>query len=105
MLAIKLQRVGKKNYPTYRLIVTEKSKAPNSSYLESVGVYNPHDKAAGLKLETERIQYWISKGAVPTNTVHNLLVNAKIASGAKKKVVYLSEKRKKKIAEKKAAAK
>lgn len=105
MLAIKLQRIGKKNYPTFRLIVTEKSKATNSSYLEEVGIYNPHDKTTGLKLNTERIQYWISKGALPTNSVHNILVNAKISSGAKKKSVYLSEKRKKKNTEKTEAGK
>lgn len=73
MLSIRLSRTGKKKHPLYSLIVVEKSKDPWGDNVEKLGTYNPHTKAAQFK--AERIAFWISKGAQPTPTVHNLLVN------------------------------
>ena len=73
MLSIRLSRTGKKKHALYSLIVVEKSKDPWGDNVEKLGTYNPHTKAAELK--NDRVAYWISKGAQPTPTVHNLLVN------------------------------
>jgi len=73
MLSIRLSRKGKKGAPLYSLIVLEKSKDPWGDYVEKLGTYNPRSKEAVLNQEA--ILSWIAKGAQPTATVHNLLVN------------------------------
>ncbi len=88
MLMLKLQRVGRKNDPAFRVVVTEKRSKPKSGELEILGSFHPKTKQTTLK--NERILYWISKGAQPTPTVHNLLVShkvidtKKVAKGGKK---------------------
>ncbi len=95
MLAIKLSRKGKTKEPTFRLIVCEKTKDPWGTYLENVGFYNPRTKE--LKLEADRIKYWISKGAQPSDTIWNMLVTKGLVEGKKKKVTKISKKRQAKI--------
>ena len=73
MLSIRLSRKGKKKMPLYSIIVVEKSKDPWGDYIEKLGTYNPHTKEAVLN--NEAILSWIGKGAQPTATIHNLLVN------------------------------
>ncbi|MCX6778929.1 MAG: 30S ribosomal protein S16 [Candidatus Magasanikbacteria bacterium] len=102
MLTIKLARFGKAKEPTFRLILTEKTKNPNSAYLENLGSYDARKKVIVLK--ADRITYWISKGAQTTTTIHNLLVDQKVISGDKIKKVKLTARRKVKLAEKKKAA-
>ncbi|MEK7644665.1 MAG: 30S ribosomal protein S16 [Patescibacteria group bacterium] len=102
MLTIRLQRVGKTKRPTYRLVVSEKIHDPQYGSLEILGNYNPIVIPAELNLKVDRIKYWISVGAQPSPTVHNLLVGQKIIEGKKRKSVALSDKRRKKIADKKA---
>jgi len=82
MLAIKLARRGKKNQPFFRLIIQEKSKDPFGSFLENLGHWNPRTKKG--EFHKERIVYWISKGAQPTPTVNNLLINQGVIEGKKK---------------------
>lgn len=103
MLTIRLQRVGKKKFATYRIVISEKARDTRDIYLEQLGTFNPHAKENAFLPNVERITYWISKGAQTSDTVHNLLVTAGILKGDKKKAVYLSTKRKAKIAEKKKA--
>lgn len=86
MLAIRLSRVGKTKQPTYRLIVSEKSKDTQGRYLEILGTYNPRSNPPAIKLEAERIKFWMSKGAQPSDTVHNLLVDQKIITTPKRKI-------------------
>ena len=81
MLVLKLSRIGKKKYPTYRLIVIEKMRDPFGRYLEKLGSYNPHTKVA--QLNVERIKYWLSCGAQQSATVHNLLISQNVISGEK----------------------
>ena len=57
MLTIRLQRVGKKKFPTYRVIVSEKTRDPQARHVEILGSYNPHDKEKGLVLKEDRIKY------------------------------------------------
>jgi small subunit ribosomal protein S16 len=104
MLAIRLQRIGKTKKPVYRLIVSEKARDTHDNYLELLGSYNPHMNDAGFVPKTDRIKYWMEKGAQPSPTVHNLLVKNGVIKGDKKKSVYLTKKRATKIAEKKKAA-
>ena len=104
MLTIRLQRVGKKKIASYRLIVSEKARDTQDKYLELLGTFNPHAKENQFLPVKERIEYWMSKGAQTSPTVHNLLVSAGIVKGKKEKAVYLSKKRHAKIAEKTAKA-
>ncbi|MBU4142465.1 30S ribosomal protein S16 [Patescibacteria group bacterium] len=83
MLVIRLTRIGKKNQPAYRVVLTEKTNPVRGKFIEILGSYNPRLKTKVLK--AERIQYWISKGAQPSPTMHNLLVNEKIITGPKVK--------------------
>lgn len=87
MVTFKLRRVGRKKQPSYRLIVTEKRRDPWGAALEIVGTYNPRTQPSTVVLNEERIKYWLSKGAQPTNTVHNLFVDAKLLMTAKRKTL------------------
>lgn len=102
MLRIKLARVGKKKAPTYRLLVMERSKDPWGDSLENVGHYNPRTTPSTIELKKERIEYWLSKGAQPTESVHNILVEAGLLKDKKKNVSSLGKKFKAKVAEEKA---
>ena len=85
MLSIKLRRVGKKKEPSFRLIIVDRKKDPWGESIENVGFYNPRTNPKTIDLKTDRIKFWLSKGAQPTATIHNLLVDAKIISGEKQK--------------------
>lgn len=91
MVKIKLQRIGRKKLPFFRLIAQEESKDPWDRSNEILGWVNPHTKEKELK--KERIQYWLAQGAQATNSVHNLLINAGILQGEKKKAFKISKKR------------
>ena len=78
---IRFQRVGKKNEPSFRVVLTEKRLGPQRKYLEEFGFYNPRTKTAQLK--AERILYWLSKGAKASPSCHNLLVGEGVISGSK----------------------
>ncbi len=80
MLKIRLQRIGRKNDPSFRVVLTDsKNSTKSGKFLEIVGTYNPHMGITNLK--TERIQYWVSKGAKLSDTVHNFLVRQKAITG------------------------
>ncbi len=76
MLAIKLQRIGKKHQPSYRLVVAEKRSKLGAPPVEDLGSYNPKTKTVNVK--GERVTYWIENGAQPTVSAHNLLVNKSV---------------------------
>ena len=83
MLVIRLTRIGKRNQPAYRVVLADKKRAVKGKFQEILGNYNPRLKTKALK--AERIQYWLSKGAQASPTVHNLLVSEKIINAAKVK--------------------
>ena len=86
MLKIRLQRTGRSNDPSYRVVVTEHTNGPKSGRaVEKVGSYNPKSKERVL--DAERIKYWISKGAKASGTMHNMLISAGIISGKKVNVL------------------
>lgn len=68
-------RMGAKGKPFYRLVVKEKRSKRDGKYLENVGTYNPMMDPAEVNLKHDRIQYWISVGAQPTETVASLIKN------------------------------
>ncbi|MDD4625030.1 MAG: 30S ribosomal protein S16 [Candidatus Pacebacteria bacterium] len=85
MLTIRFFRTGKKNQACFKIVVTEKTKSSTRGrFTEEVGFYNPVTKEKILK--NERITYWISRGAKPSDTVYNLLVSEKVIEGGKRKV-------------------
>ena len=73
MLAIRLMRTGAKKRPSYRIVVKEKQSKRDGAYLENLGTYNPTREPAEIKLKSDRVQYWLSKGAQPTDTVRRLI--------------------------------
>ncbi len=76
MLRIRLSRIGKRNKAQFRVTVSESRRSPMGRYIEILGFYNPHTKEKVFK--EERIKYWLSKGAKPSATIHNFLVDAGI---------------------------
>jgi small subunit ribosomal protein S16 len=75
LLAIRLTRKGAKKQPFYRVVVTEKESKRDGRFVEILGHYDPIQTPAIIKLDTERINYWIGRGAQPTETVRKLLKN------------------------------
>ena len=89
MLKIRLQRIGRKNDPSFRAVLTDSRNSTKSGkFLEIVGTYNP--KSGVKTFRSERIQYWLSKGAKLSDTMHNFLVDEGVIQG--KKVNALSRK-------------
>ena len=65
--------MGSKKKPYFRLVVTERRSALQSSFVENLGTYNPRTKPAKVELNRERVQYWLKKGAKPSESVRTLL--------------------------------
>lgn len=77
-VVIRLQRVGKKSQPQYRVVAIEKAKAVGMEAKEVLGQYHPcnADVKEQVKLNMERVQYWIKNGAKPSETVASLIKKA-----------------------------
>ena len=73
MVAMRLARIGSKKRPFYRIVVIEKRKARNGRFLEVLGQYNPIATPTLMEINPERAQYWLSKGAEPSETVRSIL--------------------------------
>lgn len=99
MLKIRLSRIGRKNAPSYRIVVSDKAKDTFGTSLEIVGFYNPILNEFSCK--ADRIKHWISLGAQASATLNNLLVSNKIIDAKKQKVSSLTKKRVAQINEKK----
>ena len=84
MLAIKLQRIGKKHQPSYRVVVAEKRSKTQGPPVEDLGSYNGFTKKAALK--KERLLHWLTIGAQPTMTMHNLLVHEGVLAKPKRAI-------------------
>ena len=69
-------RMGAKKRPSYRIVVKEQQSKRDGAYLENLGTYNPTREPAEINLKSDRVQYWISKGAQPTDTVRRLIKQA-----------------------------
>ena len=73
MLSIRMTRMGSKKKPYFRLVVTEGRSALQSSFVENLGTYNPRTKPATVEINRERMTYWLTKGAKPSDSVRTLL--------------------------------
>ncbi|HOK35313.1 MAG TPA: 30S ribosomal protein S16 [Candidatus Pacearchaeota archaeon] len=93
MLIIRLQRVGKKNQPFFRVVLTEKTAPPKGKYIENLGYLDPRTKKCDFNVE--RIKYWLSKGAQPSDSAWNLFIKKGVIEGEKRKLKIKNKKEKK----------
>jgi small subunit ribosomal protein S16 len=77
MLRLRLMRMGKKKKPFYRIIVVNSQKPRESKYKDVIGYYNPMKDPAEIKIDKEKANFWLSRGAQPTETVKSLLSKVK----------------------------
>jgi small subunit ribosomal protein S16 len=72
MVRIRLRRTGLKGQPSYRLVVADKESPRDGRFLEIIGYYNPRTDPATLSIKEDRVFEWMSKGALPTESVAQL---------------------------------
>ncbi|MBU3942879.1 30S ribosomal protein S16 [Patescibacteria group bacterium] len=85
MLRIRLFRGGKKHQPSYKIVVVDKDRAPRGGrFIDILGFLNPTEKTKSI--DGEKAKHWISKGAQPSDTIHNLLVKEGIIKDKKRDV-------------------
>ena len=77
MLKIRLRRMGAKKDAFYRLVVSDSRSTPRGRFVDVVGTYDPRTDPAAVKIDVERAEQWLKKGALPSDTVRSLLVRAK----------------------------
>jgi small subunit ribosomal protein S16 len=75
---IRLRRTGRKRTPTYRIVVADSRSPRDGRFIEIIGQYAPRQGEQALNLDTGRTNYWLDKGALPTDTVRSLLRKAGI---------------------------
>jgi small subunit ribosomal protein S16 len=81
-LKIRLSRIGATHKPIYHVVVAEARSRRDGAATEVLGTYTPQSKTEPLKLDVARAEYWISKGAKPTDTANSLIKKAKKATAA-----------------------
>jgi len=73
LVRIRLMRLGAKKKPFYRVVIADAKARRNGPFIEIVGTYNPKTEPAEINLNMERINYWLQKGAQPSDTVKKLI--------------------------------
>lgn len=68
--------------PLYRVVVAEARSRRDGAAVENLGTYTPRSKGSPIKLKLDRVDYWLSKGALPTNTMHAMIKKARRAAAA-----------------------
>lgn len=81
-LKIRLTKVGSVHQPLYRVVVAEARSRRDGAPVENIGTYTPKTKGNPITLKLDRVDYWISKGAVPTNTMHAMIKKARRTAAA-----------------------
>lgn len=76
MLKIRLRRMGKRNRPFFRVVVSDGRSTPTGAAVEEVGYYDPVQQPAQVKIDKERVQYWVDRGAQVSETVKSLIARA-----------------------------
>jgi len=79
---IRLRRVGTKNVPRYRIVVTDARSPRDGRFIENLGTYNPQQAQNNFAVDLERARYWLQKGAQPSDTVRSILKKAEKAGQA-----------------------
>ena len=82
MLMIRLARTGARKKPTYRVVVIDKARPRDGRFVEIVGHYDPRKNPVVISLNAERVEYWLGKGAQPSETVRSFLRPPKAAPKA-----------------------
>ncbi|HUK14144.1 MAG TPA: 30S ribosomal protein S16 [Thermoanaerobaculaceae bacterium] len=77
MLKIRLRRMGSSKRPVYRVVVSDRRQPPTAAVLEEVGFYNPRSTPADVRIDQERVEFWVARGAQLSPTVASLLKQAK----------------------------
>ncbi len=73
MVKMRLRRMGAKKAPFYRVVVADSRYPRDGRFIEEIGYYNPQTEPAEVKIDAEKAQAWLAKGAQPTETVKSLL--------------------------------
>ncbi|NOS68800.1 MAG: 30S ribosomal protein S16 [Verrucomicrobia bacterium] len=73
---IRMKRIGAKNSPVFRIVVADGRSPRDGKFIEEIGTYHPRQKNNNVKVDLERANYWISKGAQPSDTVASFLKKA-----------------------------
>lgn len=89
---IRLRRVGRKKQASFRIVVTDRAAPRDGAYVEALGFYNPRLQPAELRLDLERVDYWLGNGATPTDTAASLIKKAR-SSGDEAVAYYSGEER------------
>ena len=70
---LRLRRIGKKRQPVYKVVAADARSPRDGKFIEAIGLYNPKTDPAEINIQEERALYWLGVGAIPTDTVRNLL--------------------------------
>ena len=81
MVKIRLRRLGAKKNPYYRIVVADSRSPRDGRFIEEIGTYDPLAEGTKVSVNLERVNYWISNGAQPTDTVRALIKKAAAAAG------------------------
>ena len=73
MLKIRLRRMGGKHDPFYRIVVSESTRTPTSSFLDTIGYYDPKEHPSKINVDMKKAEKWLKAGAKPSQTVENIL--------------------------------
>jgi len=79
---IRMKRVGTKNLPVFRIVVADGRSPRDGKFIEEIGTYQPLKKGDNFSIKLDRAQYWLSKGAQPSDTVASFLKKANKATAA-----------------------
>ena len=96
-VVIRLRREGALNRPYFKVVVTDKRSPRDGKFIEIVGTYDPKKRGMNSTLKLERIDYWISKGAQPSDTVRSLIKKNKNPEAAAKKAAAVEAKKAAKV--------
>ena len=77
MISIRLKRMGSNRKPFYRVVVADQRRPATGKLLETVGYYDPKRKPAEMKLDLQRVETWLKRGAIPSGTVRSLIGRAR----------------------------
>lgn len=84
---IRLRRIGRKKQPSYRLVAAESTNARSGAYLETLGFYNPRTQPAELRVELERVDFWLANGATLSDTADSLVRKARRGGDSKVRMI------------------
>ena len=79
---IRMKRVGAKNTPVFRIVVADGRSPRDGKFIEEIGTYQPLKQGENFKLDMERVTYWVSKGAQPSDTVASFIKKLTKAAAA-----------------------